>query len=56
MFDCCGKDGKSLCEQLTCSVEETAKGVRVEIRAKDEAKTDALKGMLKAVRNFCGCC
>ncbi len=30
MFNCCGKDVKSLCEQLECNVKETQKGVQIE--------------------------
>ena len=56
MFACCGKDMKSLCEQLECQVEETKTGIQVEITAKDASKTESLKAMVKAVRGFCGCC
>ncbi|MBI5778025.1 MAG: hypothetical protein HZA49_01025 [Planctomycetes bacterium] len=56
MFDCCGKDAKSLCEQLNCKVTETSKGVQVEITAKDASKTESLKTLVKALHDFCGCC
>jgi hypothetical protein len=56
MFNCCGKDMKSLCEQLECQAKETPNGIQVEITAKDPAKTESLKAMVKAVRGFCGCC
>ncbi len=56
MADCCGKDSKNLCEQLECKVTETTKGVQVEISAKDPSKTSSLKALIKACREFCGCC
>lgn len=55
-MDCCGKDKRNLCEQLECKVKETPKGVQVEISAKDPSKTDSLKALIKACREFCGCC
>ncbi|MFA5794329.1 MAG: hypothetical protein WC980_04595 [Candidatus Brocadiia bacterium] len=56
MFNCCGKDAKSICEQLDCKVTETSKGVQVEISAKDASKTEALKTLIKSLRAFCECC
>lgn len=56
MFTCCGKDAKSLCDQLECTVKETAAGIHVEIAAKDASKTESLKALVKAARDFCGCC
>jgi len=56
MFNCCGKEMKSLCDQLECQVKETTNGVHVEIAAKDPAKTESLKALVKAARDFCGCC
>lgn len=55
MFNCCGKDMKSLCEQLECTAKETPNGIQVEITAKDPTKTESLKGLVKAVHDFCGC-
>ena len=55
MFNCCGKDGKSICEQLDCKTKETPKGVQVEISAKDPSKTESLKTLIKALHDFCGC-
>ncbi len=55
MFSCCGNEGKSLCEQLECKTKETAKGIQVEINAKDPAKTKSLKTLIKALHDFCGC-
>jgi hypothetical protein len=55
MFNCCGKDGKSICEQLDCTAKETSKGIQVEISAKDASKTESLKTLIKALHNFCGC-
>lgn len=56
MFNCCGKDVKSICEQLECKTVETPNGIQVEITAKDAAKTESLKAAVKAVRELCGCC
>lgn len=56
MFSCCGKDMKSLCEQLECNVKETQEGIQVEISAKDASKTESLKALARAHRDFCGCC
>ncbi len=56
MFNCCGKDVKSLCEQIECQAKETPNGIQVEITAKDASKTESLKALVKAVRGFCGCC
>ncbi len=56
MFNCCGKDAKSICEQLECNVKETAKGIQVDISAKDASKTESLKALIKACHEFCGCC
>lgn len=55
MFNCCGKDGKSICEQLDCQAKETPKGIQVEISAKDASKTESLKALIKAFHDFCGC-
>lgn len=55
MFNCCGKDGKSFCEQLDCQCKETPKGIQVEISAKDTSKTESLKALAKAFCDFCGC-
>ena len=55
MFNCCGKEGKSFCEQLDCKAKETAKGIQVEISAKDPSKTESLKALIKAFHDFCGC-
>jgi hypothetical protein len=55
MFNCCGKDGKSICEQLDCTAKETPKGIQVEISAKDASKTESLKTLIKALHDFCGC-
>lgn len=56
MFNCCGKDVKSLCEQLECKAKETPNGIQVEITAKDASKTESLKAAFKAFRDLCGCC
>lgn len=55
MFNCCGKDGKSICGQLDCKAKETPKGIQVEITAKDASKTESLKALIKALHRFCGC-
>jgi hypothetical protein len=56
MFDCCGKDRKAISEQFECKVTETQKGIQIDINAKDASKTDSLKALAKACRDFCGCC
>jgi hypothetical protein len=56
MFSCCGKDGKSVCEQFDCKVSETQKGIQIDVTPKDPSKTDSLKALAKACRDFCGCC
>jgi hypothetical protein len=55
MFSCCGKDGKSICDQFDCKVTETAKGLQIDLTPKDPSKTDSLKALAKACRDFCGC-
>jgi hypothetical protein len=55
MFSCCGKDGKSICEQFDCKVTETTKGLQIDLTPKDPSKTDSLKALAKACRDFCGC-
>ncbi len=54
MFNCCSKEGKSICEQLDCAVKETAQGIQVEISAKDPSKMESLKTLIKALHDFCG--
>lgn len=56
MFNCCGKDWKSMCDQFECKVTETQKGIQIDITAKDTSKTESLKAMAKACKDFCGCC
>lgn len=55
-MDCCGKDAKNLCDQFECKMKETPKGIQLEISAKDPSKTDSLKALIKACKEFCGCC
>jgi len=55
MFNCCGKDAKSICEQLECKVKETNTGIHLDISAKDSSKTESLKAFVKACCDFCGC-
>lgn len=56
MFNCCGKDWKSMCDQFECKVTETQKGIQIDITAKDGSKTESLKALAKACKDFCGCC
>ena len=56
MFNCCGINTKSFCEQFEFDVEETKEGIQVKIKAKDPNKTESLKAMVKDCRDFCGCC
>lgn len=55
MFNCGCEVGKSLCEQLDCKAKETAKGIQVDITAKDASKTESLKALIKALHDFCEC-
>ncbi len=55
MISCCGKDARSLCDQLECTMKETPGGIQVNITAKDASKTESLKALLKALHEFCGC-
>ena len=56
MKNCCGMDMESLCSQVECKVKETKEGIQIEMRPKDPAKTESLKALAKACRDFCGCC
>ena len=56
MADCCGKEIKNCCDQVKCKVTETPKGVQIEVTAKDPSKTSSLKALIKACKEFCGCC
>ena len=56
MTNCCGIDMKTICEQFNCQINETEAGIQVNITPKDPSKTDSLKGLVKACRDFCSCC
>ena len=56
MFNCCGKDGKSICEQFECKVTETQKGIQINVTPKDASKTESFKALVKTFHDFCGCC
>lgn len=43
-------------KQFECKVTETQKGIQIDISAKDASKTESLKALAKACRDFCGCC
>ena len=51
-FGCCD----SLRDQVDCSVKETEKGVQIDIKPKDPAKAGSLQALVKACKEFCGCC
>ena len=55
MFCCDGKDMKCLCDQLECKVNQTPKGIQIDISAKDPGKTEQFKALLKALNDFCEC-
>lgn len=53
---CCGVDVEKMCNQFECNVQETDSGIKVEVTPKDKAKGSAFKALVKACREFCGCC
>lgn len=56
MFDCCcGSHGSEfLKDKLEYKVEETEKGVRIEVEPKDPDKKQAFQDLMKACKEFCG--
>lgn len=58
MKNCCCTFDTDICSQIECVVKETEKGIQVDIKPKDPAKTESLKALVKACKDFCncGCC
>lgn len=54
MFDCCIHWSEFMKDKLECKVEETEKGVRIEMVPKDPAKKKAFQDLTKACKEFCG--
>lgn len=55
MSGCCDVGMKQLCEELNCKIEETEGGIRVDLRPKDPAKVESLRGMIQGCKDFLGC-
>ncbi len=55
MGDCCS-NLSGFCDQLECNVKETQEGIQVDVKPKDASKTESLKALAKACKDFCGCC
>ena len=55
MKGCCSFDCETICSQFECSVKETEKGVQIDLKTKDPAKTESLKALAKACKDFFGC-
>ena len=55
MFDCCGTHcSEFMKDKLEYKVEETEKGVRIEVVPKDPDKKKAFQDLMKACKEFCG--
>jgi hypothetical protein len=52
MFNC---DIKSFCGKFKCKTKETDEGIQINISPKDKSKTESLKAMSKACKDFCDC-
>ncbi len=54
MFDCCGSNwSEFMKDKLEFKIEETEKGVRIEVVPKDPAKKKAFQDLMKACKEFC---
>lgn len=51
---CCSPRSEFMKERLEYQVEETEKGIRVDLVPKDPDKKKALQDLMKACREFCG--
>lgn len=62
MFDCCcSHQSKFMKDKLEYKVEETKKGIRIDVVPKDPEKKKALQNLMKACKEFggiedCQCC
>ena len=56
MFDCCcgSRGSEFMKDKLEYKVEETEKGIRIEVVPKDPAKKQAFQDLMKACGEFCG--
>ena len=55
MFDCCSTHlSESRKDKLEFKVEETDKGIRIEVVPKDPDKKEAFQNLMKACKEFCG--
>jgi hypothetical protein len=55
MFDCCSTQwSESIKDKLEFKVEETDKGIRIEVVPKDPDKKEAFQNLMKACKEFCG--
>ena len=55
MFDCCSTHwSESIKDKLEFKVEETEKGIRIEVVPKDPDKKEAFQNLMKACKEFCG--
>ncbi len=55
MFDCCGSNlSEFMKDKLEFKIEETEKGIRIEVVPKDQGKKQAFQALIKAGREFCG--
>lgn len=56
MFDyCCGSHGSEFMkDKLEYKVEETEKGIRIEVEPKNPDKKQAFQDLMKACKEFCG--
>ncbi len=55
MFDCCcTHSSEFMKDKLEYKVEETEKGIRIEVVPKDPEKKQAFQDLMKACKEFCG--
>ena len=54
MFDCCTQWSESVKDKLECKIEETEKGIRIDMEPKDPDKKQAFQDLMKACKEFCG--
>ncbi len=55
MFDCCCTNwSEFMKDKVEFKVEETEKGIRIEVTPKDPEKKKAFQDLMKACKEFCG--